>query len=293
MEAGIVVRLLKNREDVAKLVDLHQQVWPGSATETIPIQMYLDISLNGGILLGALEGERLVGYVLGVLGIDEETPGTSASTRLKHCSHTMGVHPDFRNRGVALRLKVEQRRQALRQGLRLITWTVDPLLSANAFLNIVRLGAVCHTYYRNYYGSLGDALNRGIPSDRLRMDWWITSTRVVDRLHARELTLNDPGTEGEKPQVLNPAVARPNGLLGPSSAWRRPSGAEVLVEIPHDFQAIKREDMDLALEWRMHNREFLERLFALGYHMTGFIREQGEGLPRSYYCLSTLEPEAG
>jgi len=293
MDAEIAVRSLKTREDVAKLVDLHQAVWPESATETIPIQTYLDISLNGGILLGAFEGERLVGYVLGVLGIDEESPGTSAFTRLKHCSHTMGVDPDFRNRGVALRLKVEQRNQALRQGLRLITWTVDPLLGVNANLNLCHLGAVCHTYYRDYYGSLRDTLNRGIPSDRFRMDWWITSQRVVERLGAFGLEPAKAPIPDERPPVLNPAGPRRDGLLIPPRTWDQPGGSEVWVEIPHDFQVVKRKDMDLALEWRNHTRDIFERLFALGYHAAGFVREEVQDPPRSYYRLSIVNQEAG
>jgi hypothetical protein len=69
-----------------------------------------------------------------------------------------------------------------KQGLELITWTYDPLLSRNAHINISRLGAVCKTYLRSEYGDMQDGLNAGLPSDRFKVDWWLRSNRVKRRL---------------------------------------------------------------------------------------------------------------
>ncbi len=129
-------------------------------------------------MAGAWAGERLAGFVFGFLGFHE----AETARRLKHCSHMLGVHPDFRSAGVGYALKTYQREHVLRQGLDLITWTYDPLLARNAQLNIAKLGAVCTTYLPNLYGAMRDGLNAGLPSDRFQVDWWIATPRVADRL---------------------------------------------------------------------------------------------------------------
>ena len=91
----------------------------------------------------------------------------SARRRLKHCSHQLGVHPAYRNLGLGFLLKRFQWEFVRDQGIELITWTYDPLLSTNAYLNIARLGAVCNTYRRNEYGDLNDDLNAGLPDRSL------------------------------------------------------------------------------------------------------------------------------
>ncbi len=105
-----------------------------------------------------------------------------ATVKLKHCSHQLGVLPEWQSRGVGYALKVAQREAVLNQGVRLITWTYDPLESKNARLNIAKLGAVCNTYIRDYYGELRDDLNRGLATDRFQVDWWIASRRIETRL---------------------------------------------------------------------------------------------------------------
>ena len=97
----------------------------------------------------------------------------------------LGVHPAYRDHGIGFTLKRAQWQMVRHQGLDRITWTFDPLLSRNAYLNIARLGAVCNTYLRAVYGELRDGINAGLPSDRLQVDWWVNSQRVNRRLSRR------------------------------------------------------------------------------------------------------------
>ena len=55
---------------------------------------------------------------------------------LKHCSHMMGVLQSHRGRGIGQLLKQRQQELVQAQGIDLITWTYDPLETANALLNI-------------------------------------------------------------------------------------------------------------------------------------------------------------
>src|SRR6185436_11873728 len=106
---------------------------------------------------------------LGFLGTTDGPASRPAMTRLKHCSHQLGVLPAYRDQDIGYRLKLAQRDWVNLQGVRLITWTYDPLESRNARLNIARLGAVCRTYRREPYGVMEDTLNAGVPADRFQV----------------------------------------------------------------------------------------------------------------------------
>ena len=55
-----------------------------------------------------------------------------------------------------------------------IAWAFDPLQTGNAHFNLSRLGARAHSYIENMYGTRTDALNAGVPTDRLIVLWSTT-----------------------------------------------------------------------------------------------------------------------
>ena len=289
MADEIKIRRLTTPEDMAKVSDLYLLVWSGSEISTIPPRTYMDISNHGGVILGAFHRDQLVGYVFGFLGIDNESLGTIARTRIKHHSHILGVHPDYRNRGVGFRLKLEQRRAVINQGIRLVTWTYDPLLSNNAYLNIRRLGTVCNTYWREFYGRMEDDLSVGIPSDRFRVDWWVTSPKVVSRIEEKQGPLDQSKYLDSAIQKVNPVSLGSDNLLHPVDQFYDLEGDIVLVEIPSDFLALKKQDIELARRWRQHTREIFETGFADGYMVVEFLYDKSGDFPRSYYVLSSRD----
>jgi predicted GNAT superfamily acetyltransferase len=207
-------------------------------------------------------------------------------TRLQHCSHKLGVHPDFRGQGIAYHLKLAQREAVVRQGVRLATWTFDPLVSENAHLNIRRLGAISRLYYPRHYGEMRDALNKGLPSDRLEVEWWLTSQRVKQRLSGDRPALDLANYLGGGAVKINDALIGAGGLPHPERVEPRLEATILLLEIPHDVHQLKEADMDLALEWRVHVRDILQDAFEDGYIVTDFVHIKGGPLPRSYYVLS-------
>jgi predicted GNAT superfamily acetyltransferase len=293
MQSIVQIRMLESQQDMRQVEDLQRQVWPGSELEIVPAHMLLTIAHNGGVAVGAFEGERLVGFVLGFLGTDEASSGRPAMARLKHCSHMLGVHPDVRGRGIGFRLKEVQRQMVLKDGVRLITWTYDPLLSVNAHLNIHLLGAVARTYLRDVYGEMRDDLNAGLASDRFMVDWWITSARVSERLERRRPALDLAHFLAAGAVKINATSLTTDGLPCPSGAIEEPHGGLVLVEIPYDFGAIRKDDAVLAGEWRAHARQIFETCFGAGYIVTDFVNSGGETLPRSYYLLAHSEGTLG
>ena len=293
MQEDILIRKLHSMDDMIAVEELQALVWPSSDVDIVPAHICLPIAENGGLVLGAFDGDQLIGFLLGFLGTDPESDRELAMTALKHCSHQLGVHPKFRNRGVGYQLKSAQRDHVLGQGVNLVTWTYDPLLSVNAHLNIRRLGAVCQTYIRNAYGTMRDELNEGVASDRFRVDWWVSSHRVKVRLaQSKEpLTLEDY-TKAEI-QVLNPTKMTDDHFRRPAEDLVEPSSVLAMVEIPIDYDHLRRENLELAEEWRSQTREAFEYAFQSGYIVTDFVFTKSDQAARSFYVLTYGEATLG
>jgi predicted GNAT superfamily acetyltransferase len=213
--------------------------------------------------------------------------------RLKHCSHILGVLPEYSGRGIGFQLKAAQREAVIEQGVRLVTWTYDPLLSRNAHLNIRRLGAVCRTYLREVYGSMRDGLNAGDASDRFQVDWWVTSPRVTSRMQGKRAPLDLAHFLSAGAQKLNPANLGSDDFPRPSTSPASPDGMLALVEIPPGYPGLRARDLGLAQAWREQTRLIFTQAFSAGYIVTDFLHLKGERLPRSYYVLSHGEGTLG
>ena len=287
--SNIDIRSIETIADCHAVEELQRRVWPGSDLEVVPLHVLITIAHNGGVLLGAWDDETLVGFVFGFLGTDEGEAHRPALTRLKHCSHMLGVLPEYRDQGLGYKLKLAQREEVLKQGIRLITWTYDPLESRNANLNIARLGAVCKTYKREVYGEMADALNAGLPSDRFQVDWWITSQRVKQRLSGDRPRLTYQSFASAGVPIVNPARPNTNGLPKMIADITEPLGMLGLIEIPANFQAIKLADNALAHEWKTRTRSTFETAFDAGYLVTDFIHETIDGRQRAFYVLARGE----
>ncbi len=284
----MTIRLLETPEEMAAVEELQRQVWPGSETEIVPAHLLITAVHNGGLVLGAFDGDKLVGFVFGFPGLESLPDGPHP----KHCSHMLGVLESHRDAGLGFALKRAQWQMVRHQGLSRITWTYDPLLSRNAHLNIAKLGAVCNTYLRSQYGDLRDGLNAGLPSDRFQVDWWIRTRRVERRLSKRSrgtLGMAQFQKAGTRP-LYSPAI-RPNGFLQPPEAFSPPEDRLALAEIPPDFMALKSKDLSLARDWRFFSREVFETCFAAGYLVTDFVFDRPSG--RSLYVLADGESTLG
>jgi predicted GNAT superfamily acetyltransferase len=157
-------------EDFRACVALQKEVWNFTDAELVPLRMFVVADKVGGQVMGAFEGDTMVGFALSV-------PGTRSGHIYLH-SHMLAVRKDHRNGGLGRQLKLMQREDALTRGIELIEWTFDPLEIKNAYLNIEKLGAVARRYNINQYGITSSPLQGGLPSDRLIAEWWLKSKRV-------------------------------------------------------------------------------------------------------------------
>jgi predicted GNAT superfamily acetyltransferase len=284
----MTIRLLETPEDMTAVEALQRAVWPGSETEVVPAHMLITAIHNGGLVLGAFDDDKLVGFVFGFPGLESLPDGP----RAKHCSHMLGVLPSARDSGLGFALKRAQWQMVRHQGLDHITWTYDPLLSRNARLNVAKLGAVCNTYRRSEYGDMQDELNAGLASDRFQVDWWIRTRRVERRLSKRPRgTLDLSQFQEADTQLMFLPVSRADGLLAPPEHFSPPDGRLALAEIPADFMALKAADIALARDWRFFSRELFETAFKAGYLVTDFVFDRASG--RSLYVLADGESTLG
>jgi len=262
------VSALRDITDLAgchDVVRLQERVW-GHDAEIVPASVLFVSAKRGGILIGAFDEARLVGFVWSMPGVRDGV-GTQ-------WSHMLGVLPEARGRGLGRALKRAQRDRALAAGVDLVEWTFDPLQAANAHLNVFTLGATSGTYLIDAYGSMSGPLHRGTPTDRLIAEWWIRTPHVERRL----------GRAG--PAIRSAEIlSAPEALSATTDdGWARPGdprldldARRVLIAIPPQFTELQVSAGDLALAWRLASREVFTTYFARGYRVVDFLLDDRRG----------------
>jgi predicted GNAT superfamily acetyltransferase len=221
-----------------------------------PREVMTALAHSGNVPLGAYDGDRLVGFVLGWAGVD--------GGGLHVHSHMLAALPERRHRGVGYALKLGQRAQALDQGVHVARWTFDPLVARNAWFNLGKLGAVADEFGRDFYGAMSDEINRGDRTDRLVVRW----------------DLDPDPTPGVWPEGLPTVLAADGEPNGPLPVTRSaPVAAGGVVEVPREHQELRRRDPALASRWRDATAEALEACFGEGLIAGAFDKE------RSAYAL--------
>lgn len=272
------IRPLQTLEELHACEELQKRIWVFSDRSVVPHHLLLTAQKSGGVLLGAFDGDEAIGFVFGFLGYDPD------HKRWKHCSLMCGVLAERRYRGIGYELKLAQRERVLAQGLELVTWTFDPLQSANAHFNFRKLGGIARKYHPNLYGDIRDELNRGLPTDRLTVEWWIRSPRVRARIEQPS-----PPSFPDAPVVNR--TERQGGLLRNAEVRLDLEGETLLVEIPTDLNALKQRDLHAALRWREETRRIFQHYLSRGYLVSDFfVTNEGEER-RGFYLLERAKTE--
>ncbi len=205
--------------------------------DSTPANQLLISAKSGGHVLGAFAQGQLVAFAYAFPAVLPGRPPWLAS-------HMLATRKGYEGRGVGRLLKWRQREWALERGFERITWTFDPLEARNCHLNLNVLGAVAAEYMVDCYGTMQDRLNFGLPSDRFMAHWELRSARV------------EAAVRGEAPGGV------------PEEAVR--------VAIARDFQALKKQGMDLALTERLRVRKELQPLIEAGGRVVGYDRAASE-----------------
>ncbi|MBC7350575.1 MAG: GNAT family N-acetyltransferase, partial [Candidatus Aminicenantes bacterium] len=163
MVGKVSIRKLSGKDEFARLIDIQRVVWKHPDLDLTPVHQFCISSFMGGLVLGAFVEEELAGFVYSFPAIYKG--------KFCHHSHLLAVLPQFQGYGLGKKLKWAQRREVLKLGLDLITWTYDPMQGQNANLNFHTLGVICRNYLPDFYGETPQLrLGPGIPTDRLLVE---------------------------------------------------------------------------------------------------------------------------
>ncbi len=224
-------------EDFAACLNLQRDVWQFSDLDITPLRSFVIARNSGGFTLGAFAESdgRLLGFAHALAAFDEQRQPF-------FYSHMLAVAPYLQNSGIGMKLKFAQRQRATERGVPLMVWTFDPLQSRNAYLNIVKLGAVVRKYKVNYYGNQSTStLHRGLDTDRLLAEWWVDTPRVR-------------------------AIAESSGKS------ETPATPSASVAVPFEIDQIKARSLEEARTWQIEIRAGFEQHLAAGLYCADFRR---------------------
>lgn len=264
--AGVDIRSVHELGELADVCALLDRIWrPEPTNPLLTTEFARALSHAGNYVAGAFDGDELVGSCVGFF---------SAPAGESMHSHVAGVADVALGRQVGLALKLHQRAWALQHGLREITWTFDPLVRRNAYFNLVKLAARPREYLVDFYGDIPDSVNAGQGSDRLLLAWDLASPAVVA---ASEGRLASASVSGAVRSVSVSATDRP--VVAAEREWR--SARLVTIQLPADISALRRDDAELAREWRQAVRAVLGDLMDDGWQVIGFSRDEGYVVERT------------
>lgn len=248
------IRELTAHEEFVTLGKLLAEIW-SSSESPMSADLLTAMAHSGTYIAGAFEGDRMIGGLVGWLGIRSHEV-------LMH-SHILGVLPGDQARGLGFDLKQHQRRWCLERGVKVMEWTTDPLVRRNVYFNLAKLGAEAPEYLVNFYGEMRDGINAREESDRLLIRWALDSEKAERAATGDVLDL-----EAEKLRGWSDSAILSVGPDGePVTAMRQ---ARVLIcQVPDDIVALRSSNPALARRWRLALRDALGGAMARGYAING------------------------
>lgn len=257
LEGGVVLRRAATPADYRACQVAQRKAW--GITEdgyVIPVATMVGANLHGGLVLGAFEPDGTAAAMS--FGFLARVEG-----RICLYSQLTGVVPGRQSLGLGREMKLLQRDFARAEGLASIAWAFDPLQSGNARFNLAKLGARVRRFVDDMYGPRTDALNSGVPTDRVIAEWDVAGE--PDAIAA----------PGDAPSL----IAIRNGLPGAVST---PAAEQLWLPVPRDVAALRRDRPEAAEAWRKAVRQAMTAAFAAGYEAAGFLRDAE---PRCGYIL--------
>ena len=221
---------------------LQQEIWGSEPDDLYPADIYSSEFRAGTTLVARLGGEP-VGFLIGFYKFGGAPLPAAWSQKYRDDfrleSQVLGVLREHRGRGIGSALKQIQAKNARREGIDVVNWTVDPLQYGNAILNFGRLKAVAFDFYPNYY-AFRNLLNQA-PASRFGITWLISSERVN-----RAISDTSPAT------ILDLSEHRTIRRI--NSGWAEPhfdaDSQSIALEIPANWTGLQRKHLEEALRWR-------------------------------------------
>lgn len=273
-DVAITIRDVESIAEMREVEELQKEVWGMGDREVVPVMNLIAVKEAGGALIGAFDGETMVGFAYGFVGCEHG--------RMSLHSHMAAVKAQYRNFNLGYRLKLAQRERTLAKGLTLMTWTFDPLQSLNAHFNFSKLGVVSDSYRINFYGDASSSYLHRTGTDRLWVSWLLDSRRVKERL---EGTGQSQSREAMF-DTLTPLVQmNADGSPQRSDLAQGLAREYALIEIPGDIVVLQQRRPELGVEWREATREAFTTAMQAGFLVEDFYRRELHGQPGGAYLL--------
>ena len=269
-KTSITIRDIDAASEMRAVEVLQKEIWGVPDLDVVPLTQMVAAKVAGGVLLGAYDGESLVGFVYGFVGYEHG--------QVSHHSHMLAVKPAYRNYDLGRRLKLAQRERVLEQGITLMTWTFDPLQSLNAYFNFNKLGVFSDRYFIDFYGEDAESFLHKTGTDRFWVKWDLSNSkfekesdkRTFDQTFERTTPLVRVGVD-EFPLTVD----LEEGLKADIA----------LVEIPADINDLVQRNSDLAMNWRQRTRQAFTEAIDKGFLVENFYRTDRGGQKLGTYLL--------
>ena len=269
---AVVIRDLETVDDLRKVEAVEKEVWGLSDQDTMPLTMIIASKEAGSIWVGAFDTDALVGFAFGFLGRE------NGETMIH--SHLLAVRAPYRDLDLGYKLKQAQRERALAMGIRQMTWTFDPLQSKNAHFNFAKLGVVSEKYKADFYGLKTSSVLHRNSTDRLWVQWRLSSKRVQQRLQGKDASSDSlDALSNLIPLVGFDGDGKPVKTDMEAALGRQ----RICIEIPSEINAVEQKDPALAREWRAATRWAFKESLAAGFFVAEFCRSiRGRQGPGAY-----------
>jgi predicted GNAT superfamily acetyltransferase len=253
--SDIEIRDINGAKELRTVEELQREVWGVPDIDVVPLTQMVAVQAAGGVVIGAFDGENLVGFVYGFVSYEH---GQTA-----HHSHMLAIRTEYRNFDLGSRLKLAQRERVLKQGINLMTWTFDPLQSRNAYINFNKLGVFSNRYIVNFYGEDAKSFLHQTGTDRLWVSWDLTNCHRERQIDKDLFNMNF----GQ----LTPLVkvgADEVPLISDLEAGLEADHA--LIEIPFKIDDLVKRNSDQALKWREATRRAFTEALKKGFLVENF-----------------------
>jgi predicted GNAT superfamily acetyltransferase len=280
-EIKVSIAPFHNPADFKACEDIQREVWRSQDIDVIPAPLLIAASRNGGILLGAYNSlGDLIGFAFSILG--------TLNGELVQHSYMLAVRMAYRNFDVGFKLKLGQRKEALKRNISAMTSSFDPMLPINAYFALGKLGELASSYEEDFCGETTSFSDRGLPTDRLITYWDLEDGAVVKKLETGP-PHRDFKKELKQKAIVNQLAETAPGMANCSPVKLNCTEEQFLFEVPYNLQEIKSRDLGLALEWQGKMRQVFRHYFKKDYSATDFWVVEQDGRLRSFYLLEAKQ----
>jgi predicted GNAT superfamily acetyltransferase len=281
-EIKVTIAPFRQLADYKACQDIQREVWRSQDIDVVPAPMLLAANRIGGIVLGAYNNlGDMIGFVFSILGSLDGKP--------IQYSYMLAVRMAYRNFDVGFKLKLAQRKEALRRKISSIASSFDPMQPANAYFALGKLGGWGDAYEENFCGETTSILDRGLPTDRILTLWNLNSSTVIRRLETGPQR-RDLRKEIKQRAIINRLVEIAPGLMNSSPVKLNCSANQFLFEVPYNLPEVKNRDLGIALEWQGKMRQVFRHYFRKEYAATDFWVAEQDGHLRAFYLLEKRKP---